>query len=361
MKLGTVDYALVRLASAASPWMAWLGDRETAVMRSELDRIPLETPLFISGLARSGTTVLLEELTGTGHFGTHCYQDFPFVMTPAWWQKFLGRFAVAQEPVERAHRDRIRITPQSPEAFEEPIWQTFFPHIHAADRLHQIDATTEHPEFERFYRDHLRKVLMLRSRRRYLSKGNYNFTRLPYITRILPDARFVIPVRHPVDHVHSLVRQHQLFTSYAQDDRRIGRYLAAAGHYEFGPQRMPIRLTESGASRIETAWQRGDEYGGYAAQWHEVYRFIDAMRQSPDTAQHILIVRYEDFCQDPHGTLAGVLKHADCDATHLGEKNWDHISPPTRKDGEIPDAVRDQVWAEVAEVASRFGYESAAN
>src|SRR5690606_8102595 len=104
--------------------------------------------------------------------------------------------------------------------------------------------TPEHanPEFDAFFAEHVRKILLVRGKPRYVSKGNYNVARLAYLARLFPDARFVIPVRHPVTHVESLVRQHALFSGYSRDDARVPEYLRAAGHYEFGPQRVPINV-----------------------------------------------------------------------------------------------------------------------
>ena len=137
------------------------------------------------------------------------------------WNWFQDRMARTQPAVERPHHDRIRITQESPEAFEEPVWQFFFPWIHDPQHLHVLDSGTDSPEFEAFFCDFIRKILLIRGGERYVSKGNYNIARLAYLARLFPDARFLIPVRSPLAHVHSLVKQHQLFTDYAARDRRV--------------------------------------------------------------------------------------------------------------------------------------------
>ena len=217
MKIGPTDYALVRLARLGWPILKSLGNLETRQLRSKLDAITIQKPVFLAGLARSGTTILLQELTNTDVFATHRYRDFPFLTVPYVWNQFLDRQAMKQVAIERPHQDRIRITVDSPEAFEEPLWQQFFPHVHSPRRIHRLDANTHNKEFEQFFRDHLRKIILIRGRQRYLSKGNYNVTRLEFLSKIFPDARFVIPIRHPLDQVASLVRQHHLFTRYAGD------------------------------------------------------------------------------------------------------------------------------------------------
>ncbi|HEX6984860.1 MAG TPA: sulfotransferase, partial [Planctomycetaceae bacterium] len=179
-----------------------LGNLESRVLTDRLQGIPIDRPIFIAGLARSGTTILLEALARHPRVVTHRYRDFPPVFTPYWWQEVLRRGPrVSSELVERAHGDGLPVGPDSPEAMEEPIWMAFFPEIHTPGRCQVLDDRTDNPAFERFYRDHLRKLLLARGGERYLSKGNYNVSRLRYLLKLFPDARVVIPVRHPRGHV----------------------------------------------------------------------------------------------------------------------------------------------------------------
>src|SRR5262245_18504695 len=112
-----------------------LSDLETSALPDEMRLAPIERPTYVSGLARSGSTILLEMLAAVPGVGTHKYRDFPPIWTPVWWNRFLDhmpRRGVA--PVERAHRDGIAITAESPEAIEEPLWMAFFPEAHDSMR-----------------------------------------------------------------------------------------------------------------------------------------------------------------------------------------------------------------------------------
>jgi hypothetical protein len=353
------DYLLVRLAELAGGLLHSLGDLETVWLRPQLQNIAIESPVFIAGLARSGTTILLEELSKLTHFGTHRYRDFPFVMTPWLWNRFLDRFQTEQPARERPHKDRIRITPESPEAYEEPIWQHFFPHVHTGDKSHRLSGAQPNREFDAFFTDHIRKLLLVRQAGRYLSKGNYNVARIEYLANLFPAARFIIPIRHPLAHVQSLMGQHALFSDYARQDPRVSRYLAAAGHYEFGPQRMPIRLTNESGDRIAAAWDRGDEGLGYAIQWAEIYGFVDDLRnESAALANRILFVRYEDFCADPYETMCAILRFLDLDTDVLRPQQFGHIVASTLGTLACSEEFRTSVWRETASVATQFGYAS---
>ena len=129
-----------------------------------------------------------------------------------------------------------------------------------------LDEQTAHPQFEAFYREHIRKLLRVRGGRRYLSKGNYNVTRLEYLLKLFPDARFVVPVRDPVWHIASLMKQHALFCEGCSRHPEAVRHLQRVGHFEFGLDRRPINAGDPALlSRVASAWGRGDELRGLVA------------------------------------------------------------------------------------------------
>ena len=357
MKIDSTDFLLTRISHQNAGLMKWLGDLETRWLGERLSALEIREPLFITGLARAGTTLLLETLTKADGVATHRYKDFPLVMTPYAWNRFTDRFTTARAPVERPHKDRIKITTESPEAFEEPIWQHFFPFVHADNRVHVIGADAESPDFEAFFRANLKKILLLRNGTRYLSKGNYNVTRLEYLARIFPDARFIIPVRHPYTHVHSLVRQHQLFCDYARQDARVPEYLRAVGHYEFGPQRVPVTFSLASGERIGAAWRSGDEYRGYAIQWAQVYGHVDALRRADGALrERIAVLRYEDLCADPAGSFHELLRFAHLSSTPAFEDAVRQVRASGHRTADLPEASRRAVWEETAGVAAGFGY-----
>jgi len=103
-----------------------IGDAESRELSSFLADVSLREPIYIAGLARAGSTILLELVASTEGVITHRYRDFPPVFIPYWWNRFVDRAQTrVLEPKERAHGDRIRITPESPEAMEEPLWMAF--------------------------------------------------------------------------------------------------------------------------------------------------------------------------------------------------------------------------------------------
>jgi hypothetical protein len=290
-----------------------LGDLESSAHRAELDAIPIDRPLYVAGLARSGSTILLELLAGRPGVATHRYRDFPPVYTPLFWNRaFAHVYRADAPPAERAHKDRILVTPDSPEAMEEVLWMRFFPANHDVHASQVLDAATSCPAFERFYQDHLKKILLVRDGRRYLSKGNYNLTRFAYLLRMFPDARFVVPVRDPRWHIASLMKQHRLFCEEERRDPRILQHMRRAGHFEFGLDRRAINVGDpAAAAGIEALWREGQEIRGWARYWAMLYGFVLAQRErDPLVREASLIVRYEDLCDAAEATLGRVFAHA---------------------------------------------------
>ena len=80
--------------------------------------------VFITGLARAGTTILLNALYESNFFASLTYADMPFVLAPNLWSKISFK-EKDLELKERAHGDGIKVSTESPEAFEEVFWKTF--------------------------------------------------------------------------------------------------------------------------------------------------------------------------------------------------------------------------------------------
>ena len=202
-------------------WL-WLGRLESSSLAEELSRVRLRMPVYVCGLARSGSTLLHEVIASHPGVATHRVKDYPMVFTPYWWRRATANLR-PRPPRERPHRDGVMITTDSPDALEEMLWMAFFPSCHDPSVDNRLGAADRHPAFESFYDLHVRKLLLAEGATRYVAKANYHVARLPYLARLFPDARFLIPVRAPAGHVASLMRPHAWF-SHGQ--RRHPRALA---------------------------------------------------------------------------------------------------------------------------------------
>jgi len=342
------------------PFVVRLANLETRLLGERLAELPPHAPIYVSGLARSGTTIILEAIARHPEVATHRYRDYPLVLLPYAWP-WLLRFAETRTvaAVERAHGDRIFVTPHSPEAMEEAIWRLYFPDPDVFGPGDTLGPGVEHPAFERFYRAHVGKVLLAQGAHRYLAKGNYNITRLEYLHALFPAARFVVPVRSPERHVASLMRQHRRFTEHVGDDPRGLAHLRRVGHFEFGPGRRPIDTGAAGsADSIRRLWAAGEEARGWARQWAAVYGHVaDLIERTPGLAQAVLLVRYEDFCARPGEVLAEAFAHVGLNTVPgLIEKFARNVSSPDYYDSAFGAGDRAVIREETDEVARRLGY-----
>ncbi len=345
----------------ARPFWRKLGDVESWLVRGQIENTPIVKPIFVCGLARSGTTILLEIIASHPQVATHQYRDFPFLFIPYWWRQTLDRSAPPPgEAQERAHGDRLMVTPQSPEAFEEVLWMAFFRHLHDPRSSSVLDAATSNPRFERFYRDHIRKLLLISQRQRYASKENYNFTRMEYLLRLFPDARFVLPVRRPREQIASLMKQHRIFNEAARKYPRSVAHLDRVGHFEFGAHRVCINPADSRAiDSIESLWREGQEVRGWARYWAALYRWVSARLKANDALRNATrIVRYETLCDNPQTSLADLLAHADLsdESGALAQRWIPSLSRPTYYKPEFTPEEEAAIEEETSTIAAELGY-----
>jgi hypothetical protein len=293
-----IDRVLHRVAFATRPAQAALADIESRIFSDALATVRVDRPVFITGLPRAGTTILLEIIVATGEFVSHTYRDMPFVMLPMLWSRFSQHFRRSDERRERAHGDGILVSVDSPEAFEEIVWLTFWSSQYAKDRILPWDTTGD-ADFEYFFREHIRKIVALRgseeaTARRYVSKNNLNIARAEYLKKILPDAVIIVPFRTPGQHAASLLKQHLNFLRIHSRDPFASAYMKGLGHFDFGMNLMPVDFGNwlASSSRDASTLEFWIQY------WTSAYGYLyDAC------ADRVLFLSYERLCKSPRESL----------------------------------------------------------
>ncbi|AEG02038.1 sulfotransferase [Methylomonas methanica] len=346
------------MATSRQNFFIKLGRVETRWLAERLHAHPIDRPIYIAGMARSGSTILLETLEHHAQTASHRYRDYPFALAPVTWNAFLDKAATHPvEPVERAHRDRIKITPESPEAIEEMVWAAFFPNAHDPGTDNTLDATHRHPEFETFYRDHIRKILLLRGGTRYLAKGNYNVLRLQYLQKLFPEALFVIPIRDPIEQVASLMKQHRLFVTAQRHNPAVLRYLQRLGHYEFGLDRRAVNVgNPATVEKIQQCWLAGEEARGLAASWASLYGYVaDLIGSDTRLSRQTFITHYDELCRNPIAVLSRLFWHCQLDITQEQlSAHASRISKPTYYTPNLSSTERSAIREETQDVYRRL-------
>jgi hypothetical protein len=338
-------------------WL-WLGRLETSMLAQELQPFAVHKPIYICGLARSGSTLLHEVVASHPAVATHRIKDYPMIFTPCWWRRATAQLR-PQAPLERPHQDRVMITRDSPDAIEEMVWMAFFPHCHDPTVSNLVPAGSRHPEFETFYGAHIRKLLLAEKATRYAAKANYHIARLPYLVRLFPDARVLIPIRAPVSHIASLVRQQRIFSAGQRRQPRALAHMRRTGHFEFGLDRRPMNLGDGAKTqRIVQAWSAGEEIRGHALYWDMVHCYLARLlAQDERVRAAALIVPFETMCAAPRETLQAVLHHCELtDVADIVDQRAAQVRfPDYYESGLAPEDVK-VIHAETATTARGWGY-----
>ena len=292
---------LHRLSFASPGIQVAVADMEDQLFCKTLERVNISRPVFVTALPRAGTTLLLEAIESLPEFVSHTYRNMPFVLCPMFWSKFSANFRRSGEAQERAHKDGMLVTSESPEAFEEMLWKAFWKDHYEKDRIRpwvKGDA-----EFFEFMRNHMRKIIALsepgtESARRYLSKNNLNIARIGILLENFSDAAIIVPFRDPLQHAASLLRQHRNFLDIHQHDQFARQYMAGIGHYDFGENLRPVDFgdwLDRAAFRDPTSIEFWIEY------WFETYRHLADCKE-------IHLFCYEDLCAAPLETFTRLAK-----------------------------------------------------
>lgn len=261
-----------------------------------------ESPVFIAGLARAGTTILLRSLYQTDVFRSLTYRDMPFVLMPGTWRKVSSGFRQEMTATERAHGDSIAIDYDSPEAFEEVFWRVFYGKQYIKDDY--LESQILDDQACEQFRRYVASILASESASenlRYLSKNNNNLLRLQGLKNSFPHSVIIIPFREPVQHALSLLRQHENFLTIQSEDKFSLKYMNWLGHHEFGLNHKPFKFT---GNIIPTSSTHSIDY--WLEQWIGAYN--QALERAPANS---VFLSYEDLCLNPSDTLAKLMMFLD--------------------------------------------------
>ena len=229
-----------------------------------------DNDVFVAGLARSGTTILLNALYKSNEFASLSYSDMPFVLAPKLWSK-LSLNKEDAVLIERAHGDGIKVSYKSPEAFEEVFWMTF----------HNLEEDTINK-----FKKYIQIIKHRYDMNRYLSKNNQNIRRLKIISNNFPNSKVLIPFRDPIQHANSLLYQHKKFIKDSKEDRFIANYMKLIGHTEFGPEYNPIY-------KRNLNFKNDLDINHWLEQWCLVYQNCFKTHQDKNNVNFIC---YEKLC-----------------------------------------------------------------
>jgi hypothetical protein len=307
------DRLLHRLAFSSAGLQQALADIEDRLYAKRIGAVEVTRPVFVTSLPRSGTTLLTEVIGSVPEFAAHTYREMPFLACPLLWHQISGPFRRESMERERAHGDGMKVSFDSVEAFEEALWHAFWPSRYRGDRIIPWEAGTagESPEFDAFFRNHLRKLILLRrggnaEPSRYLSKNNGNIARTISLQEMFPDGIILVPFRDPVDHVGSLLHQHRNFTAIHRREPFAREYMRDIGHFDFGANLKPVNFDGWLDASGPVDPDRGDFWLRY---WCATFEYLLHHRTA-----NMSFLSYERCCERPRLALTAIASVVRLDA-----------------------------------------------
>ena len=248
-------------------------------------QLDIEQFVFITGLARSGTTAVMRKIFSSGVYASLQYSNMPFLLSPNLW-KHQSKI----KSHERAHNDGIIIDGNSPEEFDEYFWKVFMNDSYIKEEgleLHDIND-----KILKKYMTYVSLVCLAKGKNRYISKNNNNILRLSSLQKI-PNHKIIILVREPISHASSLMKLHKKFSKSQSDDSFSLNYFNYLGHHEFGLNHKPFLLTKSFDKNRQLFDKNSLNY--WLSVWLNYYSYI-----VDNNNNDYLLIRFEDLTQNPN-------------------------------------------------------------
>ncbi|MFX1235024.1 MAG: sulfotransferase [Promethearchaeota archaeon] len=359
--LGYIGYGATKFFDSFKSFSFLLDKFESMYLTIDLENVVIDRPVYITGLARAGTTITLEMLSKHPDLSSHQYKNLLMPYLPHWFSLFIEKLKIYTKPFERIHMDGILITHESPEAVEEIFWQKFFENLHNEKSSNILDRRTTNPKFENFYQNHIRKLLIDQNKPRYVAKNNYHVSRFEYLLKLFPDVKFLLIIRNPVNQIASLIKQIKLFMRIECKAPLLQEWFRLIGHYEFGHHQVCINVGNTDVIRkIRMLWTKKETYvKGWAYYWNSIYEYLaDNLEKNRKFREATLIINYDELCENPDGIIAKILEHTELSVEkfeRVRKYYIDHLHVPNYYK---PDFSQQEL-AEISEItkktASRFG------
>ena len=254
--------------------------------------VPEKQFVIVTGLARAGTTSLMQRLLETGAFSSLHYGNMPFVLAPRTWGRVHKPKATALK--ERSHGDGIMVGATSAEALEEPFFKMLTDGGYISEEAlvpHEVDAG-----MHAAYLDY--QGLVCAPGKTYLAKNNNALLRYPGLRQHNADFFVVMMFRAPLAHAASLRAMQRRYVAMQEGDPFVRTYMDWLAHHEFGLGHKPFAFEgERG--------QEGDADGldYWLDRWIAYYRHALSV-----DGHRVLWVPHELWSARPQAVLEQVMR-----------------------------------------------------
>ena len=248
--------------------------------------------IFITGLARSGTTSLLNKIYSSGEIGSILYKHMPFILSPTIANFYSSYFKNKNNKyIERYHDDGIMISNNSPECLDEVFWMKSFPNL---EKLNYIFCPKINENILSSYSYLLEKYSLINKKERLVIKNNNHHIRLSYLTNFFVNSYFLLLIRDPLSHALSLLNQHIKFTKIHSSNSAVLEYMNLIGHNEFGIGIKPFVYSENQKNWYGELDKFKLSY--WLKQWINTYEWF--LSSSIHKRDNVTVMVYEKICED---------------------------------------------------------------
>jgi hypothetical protein len=250
--------------------------------------------VIISGLARAGTTSLMNDLSRIDGFISVNCGNMPFLMCPNTWRKIYK--PKNKNIKERSHKDGIMIGYNSNEALEE-----YFFKVKAGDSYIKESCLEEYDITEDDYSEYLDYQSIIKKDRNkiYLAKNNNFILRYNSVRNYNNEFIMVILFRDPVTHAASLKEKHEYYCKLQKTDPFVLDYMNWLGHHEFGLNQKPF-VFKNTPLEIQEDKSTIDYWLKIWINYYEHALTAD----HPNT----IFINYDSYCKEPGNTVNRILE-----------------------------------------------------
>jgi len=249
--------------------------------------IHTEEFVIVTGLARAGTTALMNLIFDPVNFHSISYSNMPFIMAPGLWKKVYD--PDVKKTKERAHGDGVMFGVNSIEAFEEYFFKVFLNDSYVEEAsigVHQIDEDLYRSYM--LFQDFFRKP---RLNSRYLAKNNNYILRHHTLRSFNRNYKILLIFRDPEAQAISLLRQHNNFTRQQSEDPFIQEYMGWLGHYEFGNDHKVFNIGQDGPENM----YEGTSVNYWLINWINYYQYVLLLPED----DNLHLIDYTDLLESP--------------------------------------------------------------
>ncbi|GAB4277832.1 MAG: hypothetical protein Kow0068_01140 [Marinilabiliales bacterium] len=256
--------------------------------------------VIVSGLARAGTTSLMNDLAKINNFVSLSYANMPFLLCPNLWAKIYK--PKSKKLKERSHKDGIMIGYDSNEALEE-----FFFKVKANDAYIDDEFLSEYEISEEDYNDYLeyQTIIKLDDNKIYLAKNNNFILRYKSVRNFNDEFIMLILFRDPLTHASSLMEKHFDYIKLQEEDPFVLEYMNWLGHHEFGKNQKPFLLNNSKSDF--SVDKTNLDY--WLKLWINYYKNI-----LPVNHPNTILINYDEYCNQPGKIVRTVIEKLNIDA-----------------------------------------------